>query len=591
VSEEKEARERLAAILAADVVGYSRMMRSDDRATLAMLDEYRGVFRQRIEAYGGRIVDMAGDSVLAVFDSATGAVKAASDSQSELAKRNEPLPEDRRMVFRVGVNLGDILEKEDGSVYGDGVNVAARLEALASPGGVNVSGSVFDSVRAKIEVPFAFDGERELKNITDPVAVYHINIGGDKASDEGNRSGSKATRPAGTKAGANKERPTVAVLPFKIISGGEEISSLAEGLHEDLIGGLTKQTAVAVVSSLGADSATAVDLDGADFRLEGSVRAAGERLRLSFRLFDSAGQSQVWSERYERNLDNIFDLEDEISQIVSSTVRIRIKARAFEKLQNIENDALSVPDLLSKAAGYFVSSYSHNEEAEEILRLAMERMPENSMALAMMAFCHHRIFEFSLREMPEDVKEEVFSQVEKALSFGPSNFFARLVAALAYQDLQGDYDAALVHAETSLELNSGFSQAVAMVGIVKCHLGETEQGIEMLRRGIAATPEDPHRFRHFRELALAHFMSGQTDQAVSIIDRLVRQAPDLLRNQLVLAAILWDAGQEDNARRCIESLLRDHADLNQRNMRPVRFTDPRLAERFARGLTKAGLPE
>ncbi len=497
-----EARERLAAILAADVVGYTRLMRADDRATVATLDEYRGVFRQRIEAHGGRVVDMAGDSVLAIFDSATGAVKAAAEAQSELAKRNEALPEDRQMVFRIGVNLGDILEKDDGSVYGDGVNVAARLEALASPGGVNVSGSVFDSVRAKVASSFAFGGEQELKNVADPVAVYRMDMGEDRPPGE------RISKP---KPAASNERPTVAVLPFKIISGGEETASLAEGLREDIINGLTKQTAIAVVSSAGADSATALDLDGADFRLEGSVRASGERLRLSFTLFDSASQSQAWSERYDRKLDDIFDLEDEISQSVSSAVRIRIKAREFQKLRDTVNDALSVPELLSKAAGYFVTSHGHNDEAWETLRLATERMPENSMALAMSAFCRHRIFEFSVFEIPEDAKREIFSYVGKALSIDPSSFFARLIAALAHQDLNGDFETALMHAETSLELNSGFSQALAMAGIAKCHLGETEAGIEMLKRGIAATPEDPHRFRHFRELAVAHFMAGEVD--------------------------------------------------------------------------------
>lgn len=576
-----EARERLAAILAADVVGYTRLMRDDDRATVAMLDEYRGVFRQRIEAHGGRVVDMAGDSVLAVFDSATGAVTAAAEAQSELAKRNEALPEDRQMVFRVGVNLGDILEKDDGSVYGDGVNVAARLESLASPGGVNVSGSVFDSVRAKVAASFAFGGEQELKNVADPVAVYHMRMGDEKPPGE------RVSKP---KPAASNKRPTVAVLPFKIISGGEETASLAEGLHEDIIDGLTKQTAIAVVSSAGADSATALDLEGADFRLEGSVRASGERLRLSFTLFDSAGQAQAWSERYDRKLDDIFDLEDEISQSVSSAVRIRIKAREFEKLRDTVNDALSVPELLSKAAGYFVTSHGHNDEARETLRLATERMPENSMALAMSALCQHRIFEFSPLDMPDDAKREIFSYVGKALSLDPSSFFARFIAALAYQDLNGDFETALMHAETALESNSGFSPALAMAGIAKCHLGETETGIEMLRRQIAATAEDPHRVRHFRELAVAHFMLGQMDQATTVIDRLVRQAPELARNRLVQAAVLWHAGQEDNAKRCVEELLRDHAELNQRTMRPVRFADPAPAERFAQALTKAGLP-
>jgi TolB-like protein len=208
----------------------------------------------------------------------------------------------------------------------------------------------------------------------------------------------------------------VAVLPLKVISGDEEIVSLAEGLHEDIIGGLTKQTAIAVVSRLGIDNATSSDLDSADFRLEGSVRAVGERLRLSFALFDATSQSQAWSERYDRQLDDIFDLEDEISQSIASEVRIRIKARAFEKLRNTDNEALSVPDLLSKAAGYFVTSYGHNDEALEALRLAIERKPENSMAIAMAVFCRHRMFEFSVFDVSEKVRKELLFEVGKALS-------------------------------------------------------------------------------------------------------------------------------------------------------------------------------
>jgi adenylate cyclase len=509
-----------------------------------------------------------------------------------LAERNEHYAsqEKDQMVFRAGVNMGDVIIDGD-NLYGEGVNVAARLESIAKPGSVCVSSKIYEEVKRKLDLVFRDGGVQELKNIADPVSVYHVNVGEAEALGERERSGSEGERPSEKKAEEASERPTVAVLPLKVISGDEEIVSLAEGLHEDIIDGLTKQTAIAVVSRLGVDNSASSDLVSADFRLEGSVRAASGRLRLSFALFDAASQSQAWSERYDRQLDNIFDLEDEISESVVSAVRIRIKARAFEKLRDTNNEALSVPDLLSKAAGYFVTSYGHNEEAAETLRLAIERTPENSMAIAMAVFCRHRMFEFSVFDLLEEVKSEVFSDVEKALSLNPSSFFARLIAAMAYQDLKGDYDTALMHAETSLELNSGFSQAMAMVGIAKCHVGETEKGIEMLQRGIAATPDDPHRFRHFRELAIAYFITGQLDQAVSTIDRLARQAPDLLRNQLVLASLLWHKGQKDDAKRHIGNLLRDYPDLNQRNMRPVRFADPQIAERFAQGLTKAGLPE
>ena len=584
MTESNETKERLAAILAADVVGFSRLMRDDERATVATLDEFRGVFREWIETHHGRIVDMAGDSVLAVFESAIGAVKAATDAQGELAKRNEALAEDRKMLFRVGVNLGDILEKGDGTVYGDGVNVAARLEATASPGGINVSGTVFDSVRAKIGGPFAFMGEQDLKNIAEPVAVYHLGSGAEEAS--GNRQrGSKSDTPA------SSDRPTVAVMPLKVISGGDDIVSLAEGLHQDLVGGLTKQTAIAVVSGSAGDDGMAASVNNADFRLEGSVRAAGERLRLSFTLMDTAAGSQAWSERYDRTLDDVFDLEDEISLSVASKVRIKIKARAFEKLRDTDNETLSVPELLSKAAGYFINSYGHNDEAAEILEAVLAQKPDHSMATAMMALCRYRALEFSVFEVPDDTKQNLLTAVQKALSQDPSSFFGHLIAAILDQDLVGDYEAALMHADTALELNSSFSQASAMAGIVRYHLGEPERGLQMLQSGMEAAPEDPHRFRHLRELAVIHYLSGDPEKAVTVLDRLIRQAPDLSRNKLVSLPILIEAGQQDKAKRHVQELLHDYPDLKQGNMRPMRIRDPILAARFAEGFATAGLPQ
>jgi len=180
---------------------------------------------------------------------------------------------------------------------------------------------------------------------------------------------------------------------------------------------------------------------------------------------------------------------------------------------------------------------------------------------------------------------------KKAVSLDPSSYFAHLMAAVMVQDLRGGFETALTHAETALELNSSYAMARAMIGICKCHLGEIDEGLEMLRRTTVASPEDPHRFRHFRELAIAHFMTGQDAQALRVINRLVHQAPELARNRLVLASLSWHAGRRDAARDCVAGLLRDQPELTLRNMRPVRFADPGMAKRYAQGLRDAGLPE
>jgi adenylate cyclase len=383
--------------------------------------------------------------------------------------------------------------------------------------------------------------------------------------------------------------PTVTVSALKVISGNEEIQPLVEGLREDIIGGLAKMASVSVLGGEGALESEGDD--AADFRLEGSVRAAGRRLRLSFILFESASKSQIWSERFDRELDDIFDLEDEISEKVVSAVWIRLKTRAFEQLQGSENAALSVPDLLNKAAGYMVRSSGDNREIAEILRLALERQPDNSMAVAMTGLCRSRTLDYSSLDPSDDVKAEVLGYMKRAVSLDPSSYFARLMTATVYQDLFGDYETALTQAETSLELNSTYALARATIGISKCHLGEIDLGMELLDRTIAASQGTSQMLRIFRELAIGHFMAGRDAEAHRLINRLVHQAPDLGRNRLVQASLSWHAGRQEEARACLADLVRHQPDLTLQNMWRVHFADPAMAERYAQGLVEAGLPE
>jgi len=569
---------KLTTILAADVVGFSTMMSDDESGTLESLKLCRAIIDSGIAEHHGRIFGSAGDSVIAEFSSPVQAVLCADDFQKLLAERNEHFATEKKMQFRVGVNMGDVIVDGD-NLYGEGVNVAARLEAIAASGGVCLSGKVYEEVKRKLDLAFVAGGAQQLKGILDPVPVYHM-------TDRGAGTEIPATA---TGAQVAEVLPTVAVSLLKVISGDDEIRLLVEGLREDILGGLAKVTAIAVLD--GAGGAAQETEAGADFRLDGSVRAAGRRLRLSFTLFDAASRSQVWSERYDRELDDIFDLEDEISEAVVSAVRFRLKTRAFENLRDRDNAALSVPDLLSKAAGYMVHSHGNNREVAEILRLAIDRQADNSMALAMMGFCRHRMLEFSVLDPGEDIKAELVGYPEKAISLDPSSIFAHLMAAVMYQDLHGDFETALTHAETAFQLNSSHAQARAMVGIIKCHLGEIDLGLEMLQRAIAASQEAPQQLRHFRELAIGHFMAGQDAKALRVMSRVVHQAPDLARNRLVQASLMWHAGRQDAARDRVADLLRDQPDLTLHNIRPVYFGDPALAERYAQGLVESGLPE
>tara|TARA_R110002096_G_scaffold8239_25_gene34678 strand:- start:300 stop:2030 length:1731 start_codon:yes stop_codon:yes gene_type:complete len=576
MTSDDEPTERLAAILAADAAGYSRLMRTDERRTVATLDEYRGVFRDAIAQHGGRVVDMAGDSVLAVFASVGGAVASAIEIQASLAQRNATRAPDHAMEFRIGINLGDILEKSDGSIYGDGVNVAARLESLAVPGGINVSGSVYDSVRPKISAAFEFIGEQALKNITNPVSVYRLL----PAADEPGTATPRLTQPGPA---ATAAVPKVAVTPFTVISGDVGIESLAAGLYQDIVRGLTRQSAIAVQ---GRDSTA-----NADFRLEGNIRAAGDRLRLSFALVDTAADRQLWSERYDRRLDDIFDLEDEISFTVASTVRLQIKARTFEKLRDADNATLSNAELLSKAAGYFITSYRHNDEAATALNAVLAREPDNAMANAMTVFCRYRIFEFSPLAPTASQRSELLAQIGVSLAADRRSYFAHLIAAIVHQDLLGDFAAARAHVETSLEINPGFAPASGTFGAISIHTGDCERGFVLLRNALAAAPDDPHNNRLYRELALAHFLSGELEESVNVIERLLRRAPELARNRLVAAALFALGGRDDAAMALIAKLRQAFPALRAASARATRFHDPDVETRFAAALRAAGLPQ
>lgn len=578
MSEPNAPRERLAAILSADVVGYSRLMSADERATLARLDEYRGVFADAVTAHAGRVVDMAGDSVLAVFDTASGAVQAAIDVQEELAARNADHGDEQAMRFRIGVNLGDILEKADGSIYGDGVNVAARVQSGAVPGGIDIAGSVFRSVRSRYGDSFASAGERQFKNIEDPVKVYrHTGLGDHDAAAAAAAAAGSSETPS------PQQRPRVCIMPIKVISGDETVAGLASGLHSNLMLGLGRQPAIRAM-----DGGT--NCGDGDFRLEGSIQAAGKRARLYFTLFDVSAGTQVWSERYERALEDVFELEDEISLNVSASVRISIKAQAFERLRTMPNDQLSVADLLSKGAGYFVTNYRYTSESEHCIRAALAADPDNAMAAAMLVVARYRYFEECVSAIPATDQDELRSGTERALALDPNGDFVNLCASLVCYDIDGDFERALTYIETAVMQNAGLSQAIATRAIIAAHLEDPEPAIPIIERAMAAAPDDPHRFRHQRDLALIYFMCGDAARGVTIMQRLVQLAPAQLRNLPVFAALQWLAGAHDRARETVTRILATEPGITVATLRPAQFHDPAWRRRYEDALQAAGIP-
>ena len=299
-----EAKRKLAAILAADVVGYSRLMGDDERATVAALNASREIFRAHVSEHDGRVADTAGDSVLAVFESVVEAVQCASEVQTTLGARNRDLPEDRRMAFRIGINLGDIIEQDDGTIYGDGVNVAARLESLAEAGGICLSGSAHEHVEGKTDYGFEDIGEHDVKNIAHPVRTYRMAVDGQ----------ARSTEPAKTQPLSDK--PSIAVLPFDNLSGDPEQEYFVDGIAEDLITAFSRMRWLSVTARNSTFSYKGQSPDvrqvgrelGVRYVLEGSVRKGGNRVRISAQLIDASDGNHIWAQRYDRELADIFDL-------------------------------------------------------------------------------------------------------------------------------------------------------------------------------------------------------------------------------------------------------------------------------------------
>jgi len=391
---------RLSAILAADMVGYTRLMERDTDGTVAAWKRARGEdIDPLIDAHSGRIVKHTGDGFLAEFPTVRDAVDCAVAMQARLA--SSPLD------FRMGINLGDIIDDGE-DIHGEGVNVAARIEALAEPGAVYVSGGVYDQVRNRVEHSFEDMGEHQVKHVSAPVRVYAICSPEKPAEGE---------RPAAAANETPAKTTRIAVPPLQVVGDNDEVTALAEGLRPGIIDGLAAANAL---------TATASEDGKADFVLQGSGRAVGQRLRLIFTLTDAATAAQVWSQRYDRTLDDIFELEDEIAQSVAYMVRVYLIKATSDHLVDRDDAELAWPDLLSKAAGFFTQGVANIDVARAAVAAALEQAPHSTMAHAMTIAAIFRQAELSPLAIPPSELEKIDHHLERVLSLDGAAYFEHL---------------------------------------------------------------------------------------------------------------------------------------------------------------------
>ena len=386
-------------------------------------------------------------------------------------------------------------------------------------------------------------------------------------------------RPQGSQAADEPTR--VALETIRVISGDDDVKALVEGLSEGIGGALARSTAIAVTTGV---------RSSAEFLLKGSVQAVGKRLRLTFILEEVASSTQVWTERYDRQLDDVFGLQDEIVGYLASAIRSRIKLRLFDRLRNANDATLTVPQLLDKAAGLFqVPALDSARKAVAALRVALEQAPESSMATAMLGYGLYGVAEYDAMALAPETRDEILTLVDRAVTLDPRSYVARTFKAMMVHDLRGDAAAVHALAGEALKRNATFTKARAMLAVSEIHLGRVDTGLRSLQQVMEEGAEDSSQPRHRRELAMAHWLNGDAAEGMRVGAKLWQDAPDLQRNAVVLAGLSAAAGELEEARRQVAALQKAVPGITFATARLPRIGDPAALERFCGVLRDAGL--
>ena len=561
---ETETRQRLAAILMADVAGYSRLMSCDECGTVAALDRARAVFRTTIGAHRGRVIDMAGDSVLAIFETANGAVASALAIQAELGRRSADVAADCRMQFRIGVHLGDVIEKSDGTIYGDGVNIAARLESIAEPGGVTVSDAVQCAIRQRMAATFDDLGEQRVKNIAEPVRAYRVR---DSTPGSTGAPTTPAANPAVDAArGRDRvDKPSIAVLPFNNMSGEAEQEFFADGITEDIITALSRFRELFVISrnSSFKYKGKAVEVRrfarelGVRYVVEGSVRKAGKRVRITVQLIDAETDGHVWAERYDRDLEDIFAIQDEVTTAIVATLPGRIEAAARDRAARTTTENMAAYEcVLTGKVLHHRSNREDNARALQLLERAIELDPSYAHARAWKACVLGQQWAYNWCESRADTEVLIGNELRAAQALDDNDSDVHRILA-AIHIIQDHHDQAVYHQGRALSLNPNDDLVVVQEGEILTWLGRPEEGIEWIRKAMRLNPYHPERF--WNHLGRACFVARRYDEALDALKCITD--PDATQHAFIAAcqARLGDTAAADMHRRQVLAQAPDFA--------------------------------
>ena len=577
---------KLAAIMAADVVGYGRLMEQDEAGTFERLRGHRKeLFEPEIEQRHGRVFKLVGDGLFAEFASVVDAVECAATLQRGLAQRNSKLPVVERIDIRIGVHVGDVIVEDDDR-HGDAVNIAARLQQLAEPGGICVSRSVMDHVRHKVALAFELRGEERLKNIAEPVSVFRVQLDSTQT---------RLLPPL-------PDKPSIAVLPFENLSGDPEQEYFADGMVEEIITALSRFRNLFVIArnSSFTYKGRAVDVKhvgrelGVRYVLEGSVRKGGDRVRITGQLIDASTGAHLWADRFEGRLAEVFDLQDQVAVSVVGAITRRLEDAEIERAKRKPTEDLDAYDYYLR--GLAIANHMTRDANQEALQLfdhAIQRDPDFTLAHARAAYCY---VQRKANGWIVDREVEVATAARlarRAIEIGRDDAVALSYGGHTLAYVVGDLDNGAAFVDRALVLNSNFAAAWASSGFMKLCLGEPDVAIDHEGRATRLSPFDPRLFVWQFITAFAHYCAGRHREAISWAENSLRDQPNFASAMRILAASLALEGRIGEAQKATARLLAADPALRASKLDDVMppFRRPEDRVKFVEGLRQAGLPE
>ncbi|NRG16291.1 adenylate/guanylate cyclase domain-containing protein [Rhizobiales bacterium] len=578
---EVNVKRKLAAIVAADVVGYSAMMAEDEPGTLAALRRHRKeTFEPIVASHDGRIVKLMGDGALVEFPSVVEAVEAALAIQEAMAAG------DRVIRLRIGVNLGDVIV-EDEDIYGDGVNVAARLEKLADPGGICISSIVHESLGNRADATFAYTGSHEVKGIPQPIRVWRW-----PAADTGQRPSTPLSLP---------DKPSIAVLPFDNLSGDPEQEYFADGMVEEIITALSRINWLFVIArnSTFTYKGRAVNVRevgrelGVRYVLEGSVRKAGDRVRICGQLIDAASGVHLWADRFDGSLENVFDLQDNVTSNVVGALSPRLERAEIERAKRKPTESLDAYDYyLRGLSAVHQWTKEANEEALACFSKAVDIDPDFASAYGMAARCYSMRKASGWMKDRERETAEAVRLARRAAALGRDDAVALCTAGIALAFVAGELEDGAALIDQSLALDPNLAWAWLFRGWAYVWGGNPEPALECFENATRLSPHDPHGFAMYSATSMAHFFTGRYADALAWAQKAIRVNAHLLLACCTAAASAALLGEDDTAAEAMENLRKCDPDLRLSNLRdllPIR--DIENFSRWKDGMRRAGLPE